>query len=88
MFLEGFRFVSGFFGPFVFTVRAPGKKLKINFAGKEKVLTFAVPNETGLSGTRGAMPGGFERGGSHRVCARCQHISRSVSGGGEVLERY
>src|SRR5690606_23855515 len=47
LFLEGFRFGSGWFSGPLFGGRAAEKKLKINFAGMEKVLTFAVPNETG-----------------------------------------
>ena len=40
----------------------PGKKLKINLRVREKLLTFAVPNETGLIRTCGAMLRGIERG--------------------------
>jgi len=67
-----------------------GKKLKINFAGMKKVLTFAVPNETGFYPAPAARCfGGIEEGiGCCGVCALLRHIGRSASGGGEVLERY
>jgi len=89
LFLEGFRFVSGCCWGYWLAVRWDGKKLKINFAGKEKVLTFAVPNETGFIRTRGAMLRGIREGiGCCGVRTPLRHIGRSVSGGVGVLERY
>src|SRR5690606_4806919 len=62
LFLEVFGLFSGLFIVCCWAGFSGKKKLKINLRVREKLLTFAVPNETGLIRTCGAMLRGIERG--------------------------